>query len=267
MKKLIYSIIILSIFTQCDNILDKAPLDEISAETFWGSEDDFKLATNNLYTYLDMDAYQDVWSADYFTLGTDPVSSGNYVVSNTDGIWNSSYQGIRRANEIIENAAIAEVNSDVRTRYEAEAKLFRAYLYFKLVKRFGDVPLILKTLDFSSPELTGSRTERSLVYDQIIADLQFAAENLPKKSELLPENMGRVTRGAALALLSRVGLFEGTHAKYHGHGDPNHYLNIAVDAATDFINDNEYPLIDDFTRLVSEDNENHTEIVLVKWLK
>jgi starch-binding outer membrane protein, SusD/RagB family len=268
MKKLIiFLVIIFGLLTGCENVLEKSPLDQISSESFWKSESDFQLACNNLYTYLSLDITLDNWSTDYFERGTNSISSGNHVVSNSDGTWNNSYTAIRRANEIIESAESSEIESSISDRYKAEASFFRAYLYFRLVQRFGDVPLILETLDFTSEELTSARTPRNEVVDQIIADLQYASANLPKKSELAGSEKGRITRGAALGLLSRIALFEGTHEKYHGHGNPSSRLQVAVQAATDFINDNQYPLISDFTQLYSEDNENHAEIVIAKHYK
>src|SRR3546814_10874218 len=91
---------------------------------------------------------------------------------------------------------------------------------------------------------------------QIIADLQDAAALLPKKSELPAEDAGRVTRGAALGMLSRAALFEGTMQKYHDLGNPVPYLETARSAALDFINEGEYPLIDDFSRIYSEDRKS-----------
>jgi hypothetical protein len=266
-KSIILIVIILRFLTACEDVLDKSPLDQISSESFWKSELDFQLACNNLYTFMELDATIDNWSTDYFQKGTNNVSSGNHVVSNSDGVWNNSYTGIRRANEIIESTEISEIEEDIKNRYKAEASFFRAYLYFKLVQRFGDVPLVLKTLDFNSEEIRGPRTSRSEVVNQIIVDLQFASEKLPPKSNLKTSEEGRITRGAALGLLSRVALFEGTHEKYHSHGNSTSRLQVAVEAALTFITENEYPLINDFTKIYSEDNENHSEIVLAKWYK
>lgn len=267
MKKIIYTIVILFIFTACDDVLDKSPLDQISSSSFWKTEADLRLATNNLYSFLNLDATLDNWSVDYFQRGTNNVSSGTHVVSNSDGVWNNSYTGIRRANEILENIGNTTVTDAIKDRYTGEAKFFRAYLYFTLLQRFGDVPLILKTLDFSSPELTGERAPREQVANQIIEDLTDAAAKLPKKAQLKAADKGRVTRGTALGFLSRVALFEGTFAKYHNKGNPAPFLQVSKQAALDYMNENEYPLINDFSKIYSENNENHSEIALAKWYK
>jgi starch-binding outer membrane protein, SusD/RagB family len=267
MKKLAYIILTAAILLACEDVLEKSPLDQISSSSFWKTEADLRLVTNNLYSFLDLDATLDNWSVDYFQRGTNSVSSGTHVISNADGVWNNSFTGIRRANEFLENVDNATVTEAIKNRYSGEAMFFRAYLYFNLLRRFGDVPLILKTLDFSSPELNGERTPREQVVNQIIADLQDAASKLPKKAQLTAADKGRITRGTALGFLSRVALFEGTFAKYHNAGNPAARLQVAKQAALDYINENEYPLISDFTKLYSEDNENHSEIALAKWYK
>ncbi|MFV0506695.1 MAG: RagB/SusD family nutrient uptake outer membrane protein [Bacteroidales bacterium] len=266
MKKIIF-ILLLGAFISCESILDKSPLDSISSGTFWKSEDDLRLFTNNMYSFLSLSSTIDNWSSDYFQRGTNSISSGNNVPSNSDGTWNDSYKGIRRANEFLENVDNAEVPESVKDRYSGEIKFFRAYLYFKLVQRFGDVPLVLNTIDFDSPDLFGDRTPRVQVVNQIISDLQSAADVLPKKSELVKTDKGRVTRGTALGFLSRVALFEGTYEKYHKIGNSSSRLQIAKQAAFDFINENEYPLVLDFSTLYSEDNENNSETALAKWYK
>ena len=68
--------------------------------------------------------------------------------------WNDRYNEIFTANNILEKGVKAQVTMLIRNRYFAEARFFRAYAYFKLVKKYGDVPLVLKTLDINSPEFT-----------------------------------------------------------------------------------------------------------------
>lgn len=138
-------------------------------------------------------------SIDYFAKSS--VSNGTFQPSNTDGdFWADAYTRIRRTNDLIENAAISPVADDIKNRYVAEAKFFRAFYHAPLVKRYGDVPYIDMTLDFS--DVTPPRDPRSEVIRSVIADLNFAAENLPRKSELRPENQGRITRGVALGYLT-----------------------------------------------------------------
>ena len=263
MKNTVLILIMISgIIASCEDFLDKKPLDEISDASFWKTEDDLKLATNNLYTGIDRSITLDSWSIDYFSDGPNPVSSGTNTIPNGDSDWSSSYTFIRRANDILENIEKADLDQSIKNRYKGEARFFRAYYYFRLIKRFGDVPLISSTLDFNSEEVYGVRNDRLDVADQIIADLQWAADHLSNRSELSPEDKGRITKGVALGFLSRVTLYEGTRAKYHGYGEYNELLEIARDAALEVINSGEYELFPDFLGIFREENENNFEVML-----
>jgi len=237
-------------------------LDQISQSSFWKTGNDLVLATNNLYTALNRAWDVDNWSEDCFGKSPDNVSSGTLVAGNTDGIWTNAYTHIRRANEILENyGSVQEVDS-VKNRYAAEARFFRAYHYFSLVKRFGSIPLVMRTLDLSSPELFAAGASRSVIIDSIIADLQWAAQYLPLKSKLKPTEVGRITRGAALAFLSRVALYEGTRAKYHGYGTPEALLTLSREAAGQVMQQGQYILFPDFLRLFYTANEDNSEVIL-----
>src|SRR5690606_18366164 len=121
--------------------------------------------------------------------------------------WNSCFRGINKANFVIENAdainAIPEslLNSATKAKYIGEARFLRAYYYFLLVTRFGDVPLIT-----TIPETSAGfpRAPQADVYQQIIADLQYAQDNLLDKSV---EQTGRATSGAATAMLGKTYLY------------------------------------------------------------
>src|SRR5690606_29736755 len=93
-------------------------------------------------------------------------------------------------------------------------------------------PLLLKTLDLTSPELLMPRTPRAAVLESIYEDLDFAATWLPARKDLVAAQYGRVTKSTAWALKARIGLYEGTRAKFHNSGDWQSHLNIAVQAAT-----------------------------------
>ena len=121
--------------------------------------------------------------------------------------WDSCYRGINKANFVINNAdRINEIPSSLlsdekKARFIGEAKYMRAFYYFLLVTRFGDVPLIT-----TIPE-DGSgfpRTPQEQVYDQIVADLTDASQSLQPKENT---ETGRATRGAAFALLGKTQLY------------------------------------------------------------
>lgn len=255
--------------TGCDSILDKYPQTDISSENFWKTEDDFKLAANSLYNSIDNNHGEtiDLQSDDYYGKTVNSISAGTYVSPNTDDVWSNAYSTIRKSNDLIENSYSSIVEPKIKSRYVAEARFFRAYQYFELIKKFGDVPLVLKTLDISSPELYQDRTDRSIVVDSIIFDLKFSIDNLPQKKDLSETEQGRITRGAALSLLSRIALNEGTFRKFHNRGEYKDLLKIAKESAFTVIQEKEYSLFNDFLGIFKEENEGNSETILRKFYK
>ena len=126
-----------------------------AGEFFTGSSnpDDYALATNRL------------------------TLTNNSYPSN---FWNSGYKVIYNANSVIEGIAGSKatmMRDSVRIQYTAEAKFLRAFSYFYLVNFFGDVPLAL-TVDFNKT-VNVSRSPVSVVYAQILKDLEEAERDLP----------------------------------------------------------------------------------------
>ena len=193
--KIIYSIILI-ICLGCSDFLEKEPLTALSPTTFWNTEDDLRLGLNILYEKMNITYSVDNRSADTFAGSANDISSGTYVPPNEDETWDNCYSWIRIANDFLENYERAEVTDEVKARYAGEARFFRAYYYYQLVTRFGGVPLITKTLDMDSPELTLARADKSEIWNLIFEDLEFAATYIPSKSQLSAD-IGRITKGAA----------------------------------------------------------------------
>lgn len=262
-KYLFFALIILGVIS-CDDILDKSPKTEISPVNFWKTEADFKMAANALYNSISNNYGEtiDLQADDYYGRSVNNVSAGTHTPSNTDGVWTTAYNTIRKANDIIENAEKSEVEVSIKERYVAEARFFRAYQHAILAKRFGDVPLVMKTLDITSEELYQEKTPRSSVIEKVIEDLQWAAGKLPKKQNLSSDDQGRITRGAAFALLSRIALYEGTWSKYHNKGNHASLLEIAKNASLTVINEKEFSLYPNFLDQFKEANEGNSETIL-----
>ena len=104
------------------------------------------------------------------------------------------------------------------------------------------MPLILKILEDTSPELQDPASDRDKIFDQIYQDLDFAADKLPTIASLGAANYGRISKTAALAFKARVALFEGTRSKFHNYGDANKHLNLAVTAAKTIIDGKQHTL-------------------------
>lgn len=238
-KTLILSTLILLLYAGCKRELDLVSQDSITDGIFWKTPNDFKLGANNLYNGLDRFGFEDTESDIAFN---DPnsVSNGSYQPSENSGQWTDSYNNIRSANNMIakgEGATDALIK-----RYVAEARFFRAWYYYKLMRVFGGVPLITKVLTTDDVALFTKRATRTETVDFILKDLADASVDLQLQTELASGDIGRITRGTALALAARVALFEGTWQKFHGEANANKYLDAAISNANAVMTSGQYGL-------------------------
>lgn len=121
-------------------------------------------------------------------------------------LWYKYYTGIYRCNLILEKIPAASFDSpELRNRYTAEAKFLRAYYYFDLIRLFGNVPLLKKTL--SSSEYDQKQSSPEEVYQFIAQDLSDAISVLPSYANMPSTEAGRVTSDAARALMMRAWLY------------------------------------------------------------
>jgi starch-binding outer membrane protein, SusD/RagB family len=269
MKKILTILYLITILLAgCTKGLDLYPLDSISDATFWESASEFKLAANNLYFSLSQHNFRgDLESDIAYSFGNE-VSNGTYVVSETDNKWNNPYSYIRRCNKIISEAENSSISNDQEVmKYAAEAWFFRAWNYWMLFRLYGGVPLIKEVPDIDSEALYNARASRKETVDFILQDLTDATLNLPLKSDLSSEDIGRITKGAALALKGRVALFEGTWKKYRGESDVNDYFDIAVESSNTIINSGEYSLYkgsgdESYRYLFIEEGDDSPESIL-----
>ena len=246
------------LFTSCKKI-DRLPETEIPDTGFWNTENDLINASNRLYQELDGD-WVDNRADDAVGTAPNAVSTGTRSVPNTSADWNDRYDEIFTANNILEKGLRARVTDAVRNRWFAESYFFRAYAYSKLVKLYGDVPLLLKTLQLNSPELYMARTPRAEVVQQIYNDLDSAAKYLPRRSELPAAQWGRVFRSTAWALKARVALYEGTRGKFHASiPDWQSHLNIAVASATSVMGEG-HALFNNYQNLFIQAGEGPTNL-------
>ncbi|HUP12174.1 MAG TPA: RagB/SusD family nutrient uptake outer membrane protein, partial [Niastella sp.] len=152
MKKINLSIAILAatiLFAGC-NKLNILPESDLPDDQFWNSEADLTNACNRLYQTLQAN-WLDNRGDDNINQNANLTSNGAWTIPNTSDDWNFRYRDIRTANNILEKGVKAKVTDVIKNRYFAEAKFFRAYSYFLLVQKYGDVPLILHTLDKDAP--------------------------------------------------------------------------------------------------------------------
>ncbi len=268
LKYIVFSVAGLTL-TGCD--LDMEPETTLTDNAFWKTESDLRGACNRFYQQMggSMSGFSHDYRSDELTNGSaNSISDGSRTVPSTSSDWTDPYWRIFISNNILEKSAKADVTDEVRDRYNAEARFFRAFHFFELVKKYGDVPMIMKVVNNTSdPILQMGRTPRETVIQQCYEDLQFAAEHLPAIDDKKLD-WGLASRSAALAMLVRVGLYEGTHKKYHQtpNGDWKAHLKVAIDAAETMIAEKKHELYPDFQKLFTFEGEGrkNKEAIFVK---
>lgn len=244
--KILWLIPLACLLTSCFGELDKFPKSQMSDASFWKTEANLREACNYLYLRLpgknDMHTFNNYSDESYGT-GINAISDGSRVVApGTDSFWDNSYASIRSANNIMEKSHIVQIAQETKNKYLGEVYFFRAYFYFELVKRYGDVPLLLRTVDIGDPDVYPSRAPRATVIKSIYADLDSAISSLPLPKDLSATEYGRVTKTAAWSLKARVALFEGTRQKFFDYGDYKQQLQIAVNASKAVIDSEQHDL-------------------------
>lgn len=219
------------VLSSCDLSLDRIPETNLSDANFWATEDNFRMACNQFPSLITAESivYDDLRSDFATGTGLNSISDGSRMTPATSGDWNGPYQLIFGTNKVIEKAEGKQITNI--NRWVGEAKFWRAFAYFLLVKKFGDVPLVLRVLNVTDPEFTDGRKSRDVVLQQIYDDLDFAISNLPTQQVLGQAGYGRISKSAALAFKSRVALYFGTHMKYHKWGDAAKHLQLAITTA------------------------------------
>ena len=250
-----------------DDFVDVDSFDEDS-ENFFNSEEDYQDALIAAYDML-QSTYLNVLLGE---IASDNTLAGGESATDAPGIqeiddmihtpvnqqlrdiWSWMFAGVNRANYILEFKDKTDFPG--KEIVLAEATFLRAYYYFELVKWFGDVPLAVdRRLLFGDQDVV-ERTPRAEVFAQIEADLIFAAENLP----YVQLETGRATKGAAQALLGKAYLYQvakGEEATERGREK----LSKAAQVLEDLIQSGPYDLVQDYTTLFENDNENNIESV------
>ncbi|MBX2922512.1 MAG: RagB/SusD family nutrient uptake outer membrane protein [Chitinophagaceae bacterium] len=238
------------LISSCNKLVDLKPINEISDADYWKTADQFKLAANAFYNYqrsfadiLNDNPHADIRADLIITRdGNNLFSSGQNTIPLTDNNWNTAYSRIREMNYLISKAAEYPNPADIAL-YVAEAKFFRAYIYFDLLQQFGGVPLVTIPLSVGSEELQAPRNTRDEIADFIVKELEEVIEVLPLESNIAAANKGRVSKGAAQSFLARVALYEGTWQKFRNNGSrASTLLDKAISNSDAVIGSGQYQL-------------------------
>ena len=227
-----------------DSFLDRYPIAEISPENSFKTADDLRLYTNGFYEQLP--SIRNIIDADlktdnvlYSSIPEEQRSHERILPSETgSGGWD--WEDLREINLFFDNYQRCTDEAG-RDKYEGVARFFRAWFYFDKVKRFGGVPWYETVIQTDDTDLLyKARDSREFVVSKIIQDLEIAVDKLGDERA-----SDQVTRWTALALLSRVCLYEGTFRKYHtelGIQGSDTLLQKAYEAAGRVMDESGYTL-------------------------
>ncbi len=268
MKKYIILLVLASFsLVSCDDWLDKEPQATMTPGAYFKNEAELQAFSNNFYSDFPSTGLYEEKVDNIVAQDLSLEVRGTRAIPASGSGW--TWTALRKYNTLLEFSSNCE-DEKVRTRYDALARFFRAYFYLGKVQRFGDVPWYDRPLGSADQELYKPRDSRELVMQKMIEDVDYAIEHLPSTKDVY-----RVTRWTALALKSRICLFEGTFRKYHninieGGKDWEWYLQQAAAAAKEFIEMSGYMIYtadgakNSYVNLFASDEAIPTEIILAR---
>lgn len=239
--------------------LDTAPYDRETDLTFWKDDSLSALkAVNGCYQYLgsmDEQLWSEAMTDNVYTkqpsaytqsIGNGTYSTAdNYVLS----VWNSKYAGIYACNEVLDNIdKTPHLSPELKNRIMGEAKVIRAYLYYELYTKFGDVPYFTNVISISGSQSVG-RTPRAEVVANIVKELDEVIDNNWLPETYSSANKGRITKWAAVAIEAKVYLFEGNWDKVR-------------QLTSEIMQSGRYQLFLSYEGLFQIANEGNSEVIL-----
>lgn len=244
-----------------EDFLEVENKNNLTEGSFYKTQNDFLLAINSCYSPL---AGRGMFGLEFqFVFGTwedrilfetegrDRLAVMNSSSGNTGAIYQYSYFGLYRTTKLLvklaEAGEIEGFPQEARDRIEAEARALRAMYYFYLVVLYHS-PVFYDEENFPEDyNVNFTNGDPIQFWDRIEEDLTFAIPHLPAKSEYADEDLGRITTGAASALLGKAMLFKYYHY-YAKEGNQSSSeaiadLNTARQALRDVMDSGEYELV------------------------
>src|SRR5690606_2100757 len=208
--------------TSCNHLLDVKPHTFSSGENYYENEGQVLRAVNGVYGKL-----QGLYTSDFFALTEMVADNTNYQFNESDRgaqqreeideflitssniyvntAWSNLYGIIQQANVILSRIdQVTFEDEAIKNQYIGEVKFLRAFTYFNLVRLFGEIPLHTQEVVNPSDAFKDGKASVAEVYAFILQDTKDAVANLPESYD--SNNLGRVTKGAALTLLGDIHL-------------------------------------------------------------
>jgi hypothetical protein len=247
------------------DFLERKPLVGATEENFYRNADDAIAAVNAAYAALQFEIspaghfrwfWGDIMSDDSNKGGSGDNDTNELLQLetfkgpvNTDLLeaeWLADYEGIYRANIVLEKVPPITMDATLKARILGEAYFIRAWFFYNLVTVFGGVPLadhVLAPSEYNIP-----RASAAEVWALVEADLRKSIAAVPLRSQYGATDLGRITKGAAQALLVKSLLWEKKWSE-------------AQTLAEEIVTSNEYQLVADYSKIFVESGENNSESV------
>ncbi|WP_316792427.1 RagB/SusD family nutrient uptake outer membrane protein [Pedobacter frigoris] len=250
MKSKIYYILILGFITTgmiaCKkDFLQRDPQTTITSNVFFQSTADLQTYSNGFYSQLSP-SYDDINSdniANYNASGTvDLMVRGGLSSANAGGWSKSDWGNLRKINYMLDHVKQVKGDAAEIRHYVGIARFFRGLFYFNMIKSYHNVPWYNTVLNSEDAALYKPQDPRAMVADSVLNDLTYAAANI------LPGGTNtRITKWAALTLLARYALHEGTFRKYHDEvgltNDYQRFLDVAISASAQIMKDGGFSIV------------------------
>lgn len=239
--------------------LDFYPEDKITSAIFPKTEEDIKLLLNGVYSLLRENSIYneglygfgvlDGATPNAFNWGNTPIAkAGNGQLSSSDGDmvtfrWTRSYAIIFRANNLLKSIEEVELDESVKSIYIGEGHFLRGLAYSILADTYGGVPIVPAGITTEEARII-SRSTLEETWDQVIDDYDIAIEKLESDA---PE-VGRATKGAAMAMKMRAYLYQNKYGK-------------VLEVVEEIEKLNKYALFHSYEGLFNAENENNSEVI------
>lgn len=261
-KNLIVIFTTLVLTSSCEGFLDKTDPTVLVVDRFYRNEAEIEQAVNGVYALL-QDYFNNHWQfteyiSDNTTLQFNVGDRGqgpslealeywqyNSGTGNISSLYNNSYYIIANINTLLDKLAQAEIDQEVKDQAIGQVKFIRAYIYFDLVRFFGDVIVIDTPIQNPEEAFLASRKPEDEVYQFILADLQDAVQKLPERYSA--DQTGKATLAAGLTLLAKVYLTQNQYS------DCLTTLNKILPLG--------YSLVGNYEDIFKTDNKNNSESI------
>ena len=278
-------------FTACNNFLDEEPRSELTDVAYYQTQAQMESNVNYLYRTGAINSFVDFGSAytgpfmsiqeeltGYFsnsyegqeivckyTRELSRQENTMQLASKMDGVWDNCYRGINVANGVIAHIGSVPMDEATANTLTAEAKFFRAFDYFLLVKTFGAVPFYTEPYELAE-NMELPRTEAATIYAQIEADLKDAMNVLPDAT--FAANAHRITKHVAAMVLTDVYMYQ------HKYAEAAEVVRTVVNSGHSLTQNGDLAMNSAYNQLRSQDDlneviyayEHNNEVSPSNWL-